>query len=340
MKHAPIVRAILGCAIGAAASPAFAGLDPVNTWTGHVGLSVDGVGSTAAAVGNVQADIPVGATILQAYLYSAGTPLANVPGSPTTLAAYNGAGITLNGAAVSNFSTLVGANSPRVDIGRFYTARADVTSLIQSFTAGALTNSFSWAVNEGSLSPVIDGEVLAIVYSLGSLASGSVVLLDGGQNTGGETTTVNFSGPISDPSAASFVTQMGLGISFSCCNQESTITINGSTLATHAGNNDDGAQANGALITVGGLGDAPLSAPASYANDHEFYNLAPFLHTGDTSFSIFTQNATNDDNIFFASLYSTAQITVTPGIPEPSTYAMLLAGLGVIGFAARRRARR
>ena len=29
-----------------------------------------------------------------------------------------------------------------------------------------------------------------------------------------------------------------------------------------------------------------------------------------------------------------------PGIPEPETYALMLAGLGVVGFAARRRARK
>jgi hypothetical protein len=30
-------------------------------------------------------------------------------------------------------------------------------------------------------------------------------------------------------------------------------------------------------------------------------------------------------------------MTVTAAIPEPETYAMLLAGLGLLGFAARRR---
>ena len=333
------VKSLAACALAVATSSAFASLDPINTWTGNVGLSVDGVGSTDAAVGNVQASIPVGATILQAYLYSAGTPVANVPGSPTTLAAYNGAGITFAGTAINDFNTLVGATSPRPDIGRFYTARADVTSLVQSLTSGAATSSFSWAVNEGNLSSVIDGEVLAIVYSSPSQVSGSVVLLDGGQNTGGETTIVNFAGPISDPSAPGFAMQLGLGISFSCCGQASTVDINGSTLTTFAGNNDDGAQvANGSLITVGGLGDTPLNNPPSYDADHELYNLAPFLHTGDTSFSIFTQNPTNDDNIFFASLYSTAQISVgPPPIPEPETYALMLAGLGVLGLVARRR---
>jgi len=33
---------------------------------------------------------------------------------------------------------------------------------------------------------------------------------------------------------------------------------------------------------------------------------------------------------------SIASVTVTP-VPEPETYAMLLAGLGLVGFAARRK---
>src|ERR1039457_2787184 len=129
MNRNCLVKSLAACALAAATTLAFASLNPITTWTGNGGLSADGVGSTAAAVGDVQTSIPVGASILQAYLYSAGTPVANVPGSPTTLAAYNGAGITFAGTAINNFNTLVGATSPRADIGRFYPARADGTSL-------------------------------------------------------------------------------------------------------------------------------------------------------------------------------------------------------------------
>ena len=125
---------------------ASAQLTTSGTWTGRVGLSVDEVGSNNAAVGNVQAVIPVGATILQAYLYSAGMPQGQSASSPTTLVDYNTSGITLNGTAINFFDTLVGATSPRADIGRWFTARADVTALVKSLTAGAATSNFSWAV--------------------------------------------------------------------------------------------------------------------------------------------------------------------------------------------------
>jgi hypothetical protein len=323
------------CVLSGAAS---ADLTLAGSWNGNVGLSVDGIGSNSSPVGQVQASIPVGATILKAYLYSAGTPFPWYPNSPTTLAAYNGAGITLAGNAITNFDTLMGATSTRADIGKWYTARADVTTLVQTLTAGAVTSNFAWDVSEGSLNNRIDGEVLAIVYSHASLPMGSVALLNGGQNTGGETSFVNLGTPLTDPNAPGFVAQLGLGISFSCCGQQSTVEINGSTLTTTAGNLNDGlAASDGSLITVGGLGDDP-SNNVGYAADDELYDLRPFLATGDTSFSIFTQNPTNDDNIFFTSLYLTGEIKdVTPAIPEPETYALMLAGLGVLAAIARRR---
>ncbi|HJV62321.1 MAG TPA: PEP-CTERM sorting domain-containing protein [Albitalea sp.] len=333
-----LVHLGLAAALAALSSTAMADLTSAGTWSGHVGLSVDGIGSNNAAVGDVQANIPVGSTILKAYLYSAGTPSPWYAQSPTTLAQYNAAGITLAGTTINNFDTLVGAISTRADIGRWYTARADVTSLVQSLTAGAASSAFSWAVTEGQLNQYIDGEVLAIVYSNPGLATASVALLNGGQNTGGETSTVHLGTPLTDPTDPSFAARLGLGISFSCCDQRSTIKVNGNTVTDNAGNNDDGlVVSDGSLITVGGVGDTPANNQ-SYANDHELYDLAPFLHTGDTSFSIFTQNPTNDDNIFFASLYLTGDITsVTPSVPEPETYALMLAGLAVVGAISRRR---
>lgn len=334
-RLAQYIGATALCAFTGAASAA---LTLAGAWNGNVGLSVDGIGSNASPVGQVQATIPVGSTILQAYLYSAGTPFPWYPDSPTTLAAYNGAGITLAGNAITNFDTLMGATSTRADIGKWYTARADVTSLVQSLVAGAATTNFSWDVGEGSLNTRIDGEVLAIVYSHASLPTGSVALLNGGQNTGGEVSVVNLGTPLTDPNAAGFAAQLGLGISFSCCSQQSTVEINGNPLTSTAGNFNDGlAAADGSLITVGGLGDDPGNN-VGYEIDDELYDLRPFLSTGDTSFSIFTQNPTNDDNIFFTSLYLTGEITdVRPAIPEPETYALMLAGLGVLAAVARRR---
>lgn len=326
-------------AVGMMNTTAQAALVSAGTWNGNVGLSTDAVGSNNFNVGSVQAYIPVGATILQAYLYSAGIPTA-YSGSPTSLADYNAAGITLGGYNINNFSTLVGATSPRPEITSWATARADVTSVVQTLASGASTANFSWNVTEGSLNRYIDGEILSIVYSHPDLPVGSVALLNGGQSTAGETTNVSLGVPLTDTSAPGFKAELGLGISFSCCGQLSSVSINGNQLTASAGNYDDGLDAqDGSLITVGGLGDTAQNG-LSYESDRELYDLKPFLNTGDTSFSIFTENPTADDNIFFASLYLTGTIRdVTPGtvVPEPETYAMLLAGLGIIASAARRK---
>ena len=153
---------------------------------------------------------------------------------------------------------------------------------------------------------------------------------------------MSFVAPLTDPSVPAFAAQLGLGISFSCCGQLSRISVNGSPLTGFAGNFDDGlVLSDGSLFTVGGLGDDPSNNVASYEDDDELYDLKPFLSTGDTSFVVRTVNPTNDDNIFFASLYITAKvkdINDDPvGVPEPASYPLVLLGLGLTAFASRRR---
>jgi hypothetical protein len=347
---------LLACALFATAfglcTVVKAALNPVGIWNGHVGLSVDAVGSNSDPVGNIRADIPVGATVLAAYLYSAGTPFPWYSNSPTTSADYNGSGITLNGTSITNFVAFTGATAlpARPELGTFFPARADVTSLIQSLATGG--PNYSWSVQEGTLNNRIDGEVLAVVYSDPSKPIGSVALLDGGQKTGGETTAVSFGAPLSNVSDPSFVADMSIGDSFSYDipgpgSQVSQINIDGTRLTSAAGGFDDGIGADGGLITAGGIGDTDANPPDPFSNDtskdDELYSLKPFLHMGDMGFTINTLNPSNDDNIFFMGLNITANVVkVVPnptgsGIPDESVTALLVAfaGLGII--AARRR---
>ncbi len=346
MKIRLLACALLATAFGLC-TVVKASLNPVGIWNGHVGLSVDAVGSNNDPVGNIRADIPVGATVLAAYLYSAGTPNPWYANSPTTSADYNGSGITLNGTSITNFNAFTGATAlpARPELGTFFPARADVTALIQGLaTAGP---NYSWSVGEGTLNNRIDGEVLAVVYSDASEPVGSVALLDGGQKTGGETTAVAFGAPLGNVADPGFDATMSIGDSFSAGNgQFSIIHVNGGLLTSSAGGFDDGQGEDGGLITAGGIGDSidnPINPTSTSDPDDELYNLVPFLNTGDMGFTINTLNPSNDDNIFFMGLKITANvIKVTPnptgsGVPDESATALLFAAAGLGILAARRR---
>jgi hypothetical protein len=110
--------------------------------------------------------------------------------------------------------------------------------------------------------------------------------------------------------------EMSLGISFGYQQygtpQYSIVNVNNQHLTSSAGGDDDGDHADGALLTVGGLDDSnnnpvnPSATPVDSRTDDELYNLLPFVANGATSIQVFTQNPSNDDNIFFSSFYLTS----------------------------------
>ena len=115
--------------------------------------------------------------------------------------------------------------------------------------SGGGTTSFAVAETPSS---VIDGEVLAVVYSNPASALRTVAFLDGGSAQAGDNFSFNFAKPV-DPTASGFQAQMSLGIGFSFqgTDQYSIVNVNGKRMTTSAGGQDDGSGANGALITVG-----------------------------------------------------------------------------------------
>jgi hypothetical protein len=217
-------------------------------------------------------------------------------------------------------------------------------------------------VNENPTS-VIDGEALAIVYSNPTEKKRTIAFLGGSSNSAGDSFKVNLAVPLPDPTTAGFEALFSLGIGYSYqtngSQQYSIVDVNGRRLTTSAGGEDDGGPYNGGLITIGGIGDNPANpvnpnaTPTNPRSDDELYNLAlgngvnpaPFLSTGDTSFTVHTQNPSGDDNIFFAGINITADAGVnqpppTPfpngAVPEPSTYG-LIGAVALAGLALRRR---
>src|SRR5450759_939371 len=164
----------------------------------------------------------------------------------------------------------------------------------------------------------MDGEGLAVIWDdPAQTVANTIILLFGAQNTAGDTFKVLYAQPLNmaDPN---LLLQMSLGISYGyqtpgCpgSGQYSTIDVNGTRMSSSAGGQDDGQGENGALMTVGGIGDNnalptdPLSScsPLGDRQDNELYNYGRFVNNGDTGTTIHTLNPSANDNILFAGFF-------------------------------------
>jgi hypothetical protein len=281
--------------------PAQAQLTGLVAEDGFISLSVDGVGTNDPAGTTIQVNKPsAGATVRSAYLAAASTftnPI--LPGQ-----------ITLNGVEVGFTESVfngIGGN-PMF----FNNVFGDVTAIVAPLIDAAPAGIINIPVMEAAFATDdIEGEILAVIFDDPSVTEPSgVILLFGGQAPQGEQFTVSLAEPLdlTDPNAKA---TMGLGISFGFqdtvgTNMISEVDVNGARMTSSAGGEDDGIGTNGALITVGGIGDSienpadPFAGSSGFDTDDELYDLRPFVATGDTQILVDTINPSDDDNIFFA----------------------------------------
>jgi len=270
------------------------------TFFGHGGYSADAIGTTSHS-GVVSADVPSGSTVQQAYVYV--TKYSSCSASNTIN--FDGQSVTVDKIGNASWG------------GCAY--RADVTSQVATkIGTGSGITDFNTNYNSASSA---DGVVLVVIYSNPSSPEVSIAVLDGAQNSAGDTFLLGLAKPL-DKTVPGFFATMSLGIGFSyqgvnghVCGggQTSTIDINGQRLTSCAGNYDDGQGANGALITVGGIGDDVNNPPnpnGSGGEDDELYNISDFLNNGDTQIIVNTRNPSNDDIIFLSIIEITAQASV------------------------------
>jgi hypothetical protein len=293
---------------------AFAGLTEFFSATGKLFLSADGAGSNSASH-IAQVEKPnASATVRQAFVLAASTGFSG--------RVLNNGDVGINGTPINWDAQVPGAifNSNH---------RADVTSIVKPIIDAALPGRISFTFTEVSTTG-IDGEILVVVFDDPlQTADSTISLLFGAQNISGDTFSITLAEPI-DPSASGAVAYMALGISFGCQpgSQRSIVNVNGRRLSSSAGGQDEsGVCNNGQLITVGGLDDSnanpdPDALPTSFRTDDELYSLilgnsvnsAPFITANDTSISVFSQNPSNDDNIFFAYFHLSGAAIVGEGI--------------------------
>ncbi len=275
-------------------------LQPMVTETGKISLSVDGLGTDSSGI--IQVEKPEGATVRSAYLIAAGEWGSQIPEGS----------VLINGSAVYWNNTVFSTAC--------YNYWADVTSIVKPAVDIAPAGRVNFTVTETSPYSS-DGEVLAVIFDdPDQKEDNTVILLFGGQNPAGDTFSIKLSDPV-DKNDSNFAIDMGLGISFSYQNsggsQVSNVNVNGVRVTSSAGGEDDGFSGNGALLTVGGLDDStanpldPYAGPSNPRTDDELYNLLPFVNSGDSNITVFTQNPSNDDNIFFSYFFlksSTAMV--------------------------------
>jgi hypothetical protein len=118
------------------------------------------------------------------------------------------------------------------------------------------------------------------------------------------------------------------------------VSVNDIVITENAGNNDDGigSLSEGQLISVGGFDDPFPPLLPGYGDDHERYNLQPYITKGDKAIAVKTSNFSRDDNIFLAGFYVTGRAGVSSStVPEPGALTLLALGIAVFGAKRSRK---
>ena len=260
---------------------------------GNISLSLDAMG-TMSSTGIVQVNKPEGATVRKAYLMSATTGFQQV---------------RLETGDVKLQETSVVWEKEIPSSISSYNYWADVTAIVTPVVNAAAPGLVDLEIAENS-SAGIDGEILAVLFDDPNQTNNNNILLYfGAQDVDGDSFVIDFGAPIDkDDPNISLDYSLGISYGYQATIQYSQVDVNGSRLTTSAGGQDDGEPFNGALITVGGIGDSndnppdPNAGPDNPRSDDELYDLMPFVKDGDTTIKIDTVNPSDDDNILFAAV--------------------------------------
>jgi lysophospholipase L1-like esterase len=283
---------------------------PLFADSGRISLSVDAVGSNDYFGAFVQVQKPLGGTVRSAFFAAASTGFTGYTPQDGD--------VTLDGQPVFwDGSRTMSNGISSVNVW------SDVTSMVKPKLDAAPAGRVDVRVAEGSVTNLIDGGILAVVFNdPTAVRDRAVVLAYGAQQvTGDRIRLVRLPEvPLTDVRA-----HLGIGVTFGYqpTIQDSVVDVNGVRLTSSAGGQDDGVGTNGALVTVGGLDDSPANPADPFARgtdfgcprcDDELYDLTSFVtSTSAALLELTTVNPSADDNFMFAALdVEGATVTWTP----------------------------
>jgi hypothetical protein len=268
-------------------------------------------GLRGLGAGNIQLT-GVSGTVSKAYLYWAG-PTNSTDPLVNASVTFGGTNVTGTSLGLSQDNYWGFANSQAY--------RADVTSLVSGNGTYALSN-FKKPDAE------INGASLIVFYNDGvGTNNHDVVLFNGNDanfNNAYDASGWNATLPgINYTSGtASISLHVSDGQNFGA-NDDGTLTLNGTPLAT------GGIFQGNSTPTAGG-------GPANGALwDIKTFDVTSYLNPGNNTFTLHMAGV--NDAVSLVSVAIELPVGAAPNVPEPEAYAMLLAGLGVLGVAARRR---
>jgi hypothetical protein len=294
VQGAPTGEAARGGSPNRGLTPAAITLQVVES--GLVTLTQDGVG-TSSTTGTATLVKTAGTTARRCFLASSTFFFHSLASGEVTI---NGSGVTYT-QTVSN--GLIGG----------FNYFAEVTSLVKPTFDAAPVGNVNFTIGQPP-GRFINGHALSCVLNDPSQPTTNTVLIFfGHQNNTGDSFQVTHPIPV-DPTGLVFDMSLGIAHSQQCCvAQVSIVDVNSQRLTSCAGHLDDTDGTR--LVTVGGTGDSnanpvPTCTAPPPAADDELYNLVPFVSAGETTTTIFSQNPSLDDTIFYVSFFLNRAVLV------------------------------
>jgi hypothetical protein len=118
-----------------------------------------------------------------------------------------------------------------------------------------------------------------------------------------------------------------------------TISLAGGTSTCYYCYNYEHASVNGSanFFSNANNGNSSSSSNVSYSLTNDYYHSSPESQSGTLVFGVFANGSGNGSLSLNFDVGKNPYYCCTSPIPEPESYAMLLAGLGLMGAVARRR---